>query len=381
MRPVTRDAVPNNSPYAIRLNTMVSLQVDASQPPNWKFSVDSVIRALKTNTPSRWDLLQAEWYLATGTVPPANPGWTLPALLNAYATINRRLTKGAKGCNKAGPLLTGMFGEFCSFCEQYLPGHLVVQHCTPMSPFPYFTLCWDNLLLACEACNGSTGMLDKLTRDEVDRWGTYADDCARNVAIRGTPGNPATARYLWPDLNPLAYRNLVPYLTFWGNNQWNVLPFGESVKIGSAITQSSLANRHITATIFCNGTWYQNQTVMVQTSPLDQQALDSVNYYGFGRTGIGPGEIADCRMYNRTCTWFKAISFIGRLTSEPFDSVWPLIVRTAGQSGFYSVWIRVLHLMGGAGVFVPSDPTISYMQQFITDMAAYYPNTNTTAVP
>lgn len=386
MRPVNRGPVttyPNN----IRLDTINNLRADASQPPNWNFNAPTVNTALGTYTPSRWQLLLAEWCLATLTIP-GGLNWTIQNLNAAFATIDRRLTSDANGGYQlAGPPLGVRLGKFCSYCEQFLPGQIAVEHCTPKSPFPLFMICWDNFLLGCEACNGPTGKGSSPTRNEVNSWGVYPDDCARNVAIRGTAGNPAQARYLWPDLNPLAYRNLLPQLTVrQPGGQWGALPVQDSMMPGIVITGLDLPNRIITATVHYNGAWYPNQRVAVWLLPADQQATVSIPYYGLDRDGTGTGKIADCRMYNRTIAWFKAVQFLTPLVQNmaSFPYVWPLILSGAPSVGFFSVWVRVLDQMGFGNVALPnSNPQISVLHGFMNAMATAggFPNTNAAAVP
>jgi hypothetical protein len=401
MRPVNRGPVPPGPPPApyypnnIPLDTLVNLANAAHQGPPWNFQAASVITALGTNNPSRWLLLALEYCLATLTVPTWNlpPGLTLPNANAASATVERRLaafTPGAAtgGYQAAGAPLGARLGKFCSYCEQFLPGQIAVEHCTPKSPFPLFTLCWDNFLLACDACNGPTGKGQNPSRATVDGWGPFADDCARNVAIRGTAANPGQAEYVWPDLNPLAYRNLLPVLTVWHAPNWVPLPYVDSVMPGSTITALDLPTRAITATVHFQGNWYQNQRVAVWLQAADAQATRSIPYFGLDNAGTGTGKIADCRMYNRTIAWFKAIQFLTPLAlnlGAAWPIVWPLLLAAAPSVGFLSVWVRVMDRMGLTAWQAPgSNPPVSVTQQFLNTMANAadgFPNTNTAAMP
>lgn len=394
MRPVNRGGIPGAYINNIRLDTLQNLYADASQPPNWNFNAATVNTALGTYSPSRWLLLALEYCVAANNVP---GNWNLPQQLTiprakaAEATIDRRLSgggAGTQGYQAAGPPLGAQLGKFCSYCEQFLPGQVAVEHCTPKAQFPLFTLCWDNFLLACDACNGPTGKGQNPSRRTVDQWGQFADDCARNVAIRGTTGNPGQAHYLWPDLNPNAYRNLLPVLCYWGNNQWNPLAYADSVWVGSAITGLDLPNRTIIATIQHNGNQYPNQRVAVWLAGANQQATDSIPYYGFDKVGNETGKIADCRMYNRTIAWFKAIQFLAPLQQNlqaMWGPVWPLVLNGAPAIGYLSVWTRVLDLMGFSGVPAPnSNPQVSITRTFLNTLAnspAGFPNTNTANMP
>lgn len=400
MRPVNRGGIPNTYINNIRLDTLANLSADAGQGPNWNFNAATVNKALGTYSPSRWLLLALEWCVAANKKP-ANPGqapWNLPQQLTvakgkaAEATIDRRLAgggAGTQGYQAAGPPLGAQLGKFCSYCEQFLPGQVAVEHCTPKAQFPLFTLCWDNFLLACDACNGPTGKGQNPSRRTVNQWGQFGDDdTARNVAIRGTALNPNGAHYLWPDLNPNAYRNLLPALFVWGNNQWNQLANADSVWTGSIITGLDLPNRTVTATIWHQGQQYQNQRVAAWLVSANQQATDSIPYYGFDKVGNETGKIADCRMYNRTIAWFKAIQFLAPLTQNLqnlWGPLWPLVLNAAPSIGYLSVWTRVLDLMGFTNTAAPnSNPQVSITRAFLNTLgnhAAGFPNTNTANMP
>ena len=160
----------------------------------------------------------------------------------------------------------------------------------------------------------------------------------------------------------------------------------DSVTPGMVITGLDLPTRTITATIHYQGNWYQNQRVACWLASADQQAQDSIPYYGLDRDGTGTGKIADCRMYNRTIAWFKAVRFLvpifGNLNTAQY--VWPLLLLAAPSVGFFSVWVRVLFLMGFAQVAVPdSNPQVTFMQDFLNNMLlpSGFPGTNIAYVP
>jgi hypothetical protein len=379
MRPVNRGPAPPNS---IRQDTMLNLRADASQGPLWNFNAAPVIRGLGGNALSRWQLLQAEQSVATKREPPGwqGPPWNLPNLKAASATISRRLATDQYGYQAAGPPLGARLGKFCSYCEQFLPGQIAVEHCAPKSQFPYFTLCWENFLLACDACNGPSGKGQKPSRRTVNGWGgQYNDDCTRNAAIR--------VRYVWPDINARAYRDLLPVLTAFNNQtgKWVALPNNSLAVPGMRITGLDLPNRVITATIYLQGNPVPNVKVAAWLES-SGQATESIPYFGFERDGTGTGKIADCRMYNRTIAWFKAVTFLAPIAQNinNAQTVWPLVALIAPSVGFFSVWVRVLNLMGFDQVNVPgSNPQVTFMQSFLQRMAFpdCFPNTNTVFVP
>lgn len=381
MRPVIRGDIPQLYPNQIKMDTMANLRHDAEQPPPWTFNTAAVQAALGTSTPSRFLVLLAEQWLTLNRVP---QGWNLPALRGAKSQLDRRLA--SSGYQKAAPFLGAMLGKYCSYCEQPMAGQIAVEHCAPKSQFPFFTICWDNLLLACDACNGLTGKADNPNRQVVEGWppvNPNDDDVALNQKI--------LQKYLWPT-NHLSYRNLVPCLTYWHNNDWQQLPDAESVRAGMTITGLDLPTRTITATIPIQGVLTPGQKVAcwhssaLATAQERQQAEESVPYYGFGREGTGTGKIADCRMYNRTLTWFKAVQFFSLAAYAP-AAVWPLLGSMASSTGYFSVWARVLSLMPLATL---QDPTVppneqprSFMGSFLKRVVEpdVFPGTNVQSVP
>src|SRR3712207_1552660 len=65
------------------------------------------------------------------------------------------------GWQGAGVLaLAERIGQYCSYCERYLPYAAAVEHLRPKKPNPTLALRWDNWLLACPNCNSIKGDAD-----------------------------------------------------------------------------------------------------------------------------------------------------------------------------------------------------------------------------
>lgn len=61
----------------------------------------------------------------------------------------------------AGALALGSrIGQYCSYCERYLPYSAAVEHVRPKKLNPALASAWDNWLLACPNCNSIKGHAD-----------------------------------------------------------------------------------------------------------------------------------------------------------------------------------------------------------------------------
>lgn len=67
-----------------------------------------------------------------------------------------RAKKERYGHVKVREKLEEMFGKKCSYCESKIDhiSYKQVEHFRPQSIYPLLAFSWDNLLLACERCNG-----------------------------------------------------------------------------------------------------------------------------------------------------------------------------------------------------------------------------------
>lgn len=54
---------------------------------------------------------------------------------------------------QAAKPLKATLGNYCSYCERYLPTSLAVEHVQPKSSFPELEREWSNFLLGCTNCN------------------------------------------------------------------------------------------------------------------------------------------------------------------------------------------------------------------------------------
>jgi hypothetical protein len=372
VRPVNRGGRPAGYPISIRLDTEAHMQQDAGAI-HWQWNAASVLTALGNN-PSLWDVLIGMWRLAADEGTPQQ----LTNLRAAKGTMEDRLGKAYK--QAAGPLATQL-GKFCSYCEQCLPGQVDVEHCVPKSPFPTFQLCWNNFLLACGPCNGKSGKSQNPDRATVEGWGGLPpnpDDVNRYDEIR--------QRYVWPDLDVDAYRDMLPALHYLDTDgDWVPLADADSVYNGSVVEEMDLVNRKVTATIYHQGAWYNGVSVRCMLVGATNSARRTIRYYGFERPGTATASVADARMYNRTLAWFKVLTFLAPLRADldnNFNTIWPLLVAAAPSIGFFSVWVRLLVLTGVGAEDEPGLIT-TVMDKFLADMNAPggFPNTDTDNVP
>lgn len=51
--------------------------------------------------------------------------------------------------------LIDQLGEYCSYCERYIPTSLAVEHVKPKDSHEDLEVVWDNFLLACTNCNST----------------------------------------------------------------------------------------------------------------------------------------------------------------------------------------------------------------------------------
>jgi uncharacterized protein (TIGR02646 family) len=61
--------------------------------------------------------------------------------------------------------LIDRLGEYCSYCETWIPVSLAIEHVRPKSLHTATALAWDNFLLACANCNSVKGDTDVALTD------------------------------------------------------------------------------------------------------------------------------------------------------------------------------------------------------------------------
>ncbi|MEJ6475288.1 HNH endonuclease [Pseudoalteromonas piscicida] len=63
--------------------------------------------------------------------------------------------------------LIKQLGEYCSYCERWIPSGIHVEHKKPKDPYPELKYQWSNFLLACSNCNSGKGGGELDLRDYV----------------------------------------------------------------------------------------------------------------------------------------------------------------------------------------------------------------------
>ena len=374
MRPVTRGGVPGTYPNHIRLDTQAHLQTDASATW-WQFNGPLIRTAFGTNQPTLWQLMNRALLRiardnADGDTPPAK-------YTNVEDRIWARLSDNQNGYKAAQHGLLGRLGSFCSYCEQYMPGAIAIEHCIPKARYPLFTLCWDNFLLSCNACNLASGKGQKPSRNTANNWGDFDDEVELYDGIRG--------RYFWPDVDDNSYRALWPRLLYRGNNGlWNEFAGNNAVRAGTVRQADDLPTRTIEARIYVNHAWHDNVEVSCQLHSSNPEAVRSISYYGLDRDGTATPAITDRRMYNRTLAWLQVLTavqpFMGPINAGTFNAFWPGLIQSVRATGFFSVWVRVLDMLGATNQNVPGARQ-TIMARFLNDIAADFPGTDFTNIP
>lgn len=171
MRPVTRlSNPPTYAPpptlYFTGANAAKVIAVLGTNNPTLVACLGVWLRVLKAGK------LRPKWYAA----------WAEMAKL-----VQGRVEKIYK---EAGADLIDGLGEYCSYCESRIAGLLEVEHVAPKAQYPTLATDWDNLLLACGACNICKS--DLPSRAMVRRWmaARISNENQCRAQIRG--------RYLWP---------------------------------------------------------------------------------------------------------------------------------------------------------------------------------------
>ena len=93
--------------------------------------------------------------------------------------------------------LTTRLGQYCSYCEVFVPSALEVEHIQPKDgPYgrPDLKLTWDNFLLACKNCNATKGS-KRVDNDLQEHYWPHRDNTFR--AFQYQPGGIVSVN---PDL-------------------------------------------------------------------------------------------------------------------------------------------------------------------------------------
>jgi hypothetical protein len=288
----------------------------------------------------------------------------------------------------ANPYLKTDLGLYCSYCEQVLSEMIAVEHIVPKAPYPLTSLCWQNFLLCCRACNSKK--LDQPPRSELNGW--LANPGAATEIDRYAA---ARTHYLWPDNgnhtnnSSKSYKDLVPALFFYENKTWKWLDKKYAVADGVAIKSKGTAlNKKVIATIpdLQGGSW--ELPVQAQLLPRGVKAAEAQATLDMMDMNLdGAGKNDDNRTWHRTQRWLAAVKAFTALqanwSSELFESV-----CDSAANGFFSTWVRVLELRGGGAAAYPDDISQTLMQAFVaaltqqtTEPYGPYPSTNTAYLP
>jgi 5-methylcytosine-specific restriction endonuclease McrA len=337
-------------------------------------------------------------------------GTTTPTVAQCLGLWSRTLRPGApsrkgyKGLMRARKLiiphilsiykqaampLTTTLGDICSYCETRIPGTLDVEHAVPKALYPSFAVAWENLLLACGPCNVAK-------RDRPD-WQTSCGWVGSRQATEKQCRDEVRKRhFVWPDLTAHSFRRLsiVLYHDPQGNNNWIPLPLPAARNPAASVTSTDIATRTVRATFPAQAGQPALTDVLVRALVVPYKSKKKVPPIS-GNSSPSPrgGEMValcklndlgkliltyDRRVFHRTLAWFDVLGALQMLQALPnpaqFNAAWPMIGRTARNTGFFSVWVRLLD----AG----TDPAGQNLAtRFINDFGGLFPATNAQAVP
>lgn len=297
----------------------------------------------------------------------------------AKKLIEQQVTKLYK---QAAVPLTQQLGDFCSYCESPVTGLLEVEHIVPKAEYPFFAVDWDNFLIACNPCNQPKGK--NPSRGKVSGWlGTsspneqdYYDEIRQH--------------YVWPDLDSQSYRKLPADLWYKDPNLgWQPVPLKDAANPNHKIISVDIATRTVMAELFLSQGNFRIFPVEVRLSDHSPngEGKEMIGLCRLNTTG-NQASTYDRRVLNRTKAWFTVLESLSTIYTavqpgspphqqqNQFDHLWPLVCLTARNTGFYSVWVRVLSQH--------KDPLSNPLdQRFVqdTNLPLYFPNTDTTSLP
>lgn len=240
--------------------------------------------------------------------------------------------------------LVGMFGDYCSFCEIPLAGHLLaVEHRVPKSLYPTFTVLWKNFLLACRDCNAFKGT--QPARATVMGWigggGPFTEDQLYDEIVD---------RYYWADRYYGTYRRIA-------RSYWRETRAAVEVQLVAAEYSSrdnwlrSHALDIVRADVFSGGAMRNNRYVEAR---IFNDGGGNRGTRTIPLTGLQDQECG--RSAQRTIAWLTICQAIDRLLTAVlavpvgmpalrtiiFDMIWDTTLLLAVMTGFYSVWVDVL---------------------------------------
>jgi 5-methylcytosine-specific restriction endonuclease McrA len=307
---------------------------------------------------------------------------------SALQDMNNRiwnLVGGDKfGYRGATTPLVGKLGKFCSYCEQKLIDAPQLEHVAPEAEYPMFVLAWANFLLSCAVCNGKSNKTNKPYRNEVERW-------------RPAPVNEIDFydlirnKYLWPDTQTTAYRDLIPKLEYLDETTspiiWRRVPDAASVRFGTDLVTEDIVNRTIRRKIFLDmGTNKTEANVRVILEGQTDAARKSVELLGLNKDGKTtdtkkPEKTSDTRMFYRTQAWFNILinlNPLGMVSKTNWPDLWKGVIELAGSTAFFSLWVRILCLLD---LEDPANPGTKLYTKFLLDTSGSFPNTDVSNIP
>lgn len=342
--------------------------VTKGNPPNYPY--DNVAAEQNATKTFAADSATAIVYDATGAVPAPAVTFTFAEIMdelldkqvlnNAYPNpatpldrarcrnrMRETLTNGDPpdpGYLAARPDLVAAIGEYCSYCELPIVGHLLaIEHRAPKEIYPTYMIWWWNFTLACRDCNSVKGT--KPTRATATGWSGVVNptEVQLNDAIK--------ARYYWPDLDVQTYRVFPP--TYY--RQTDTLAPIQLTAIDASDRQNQLRSYTedtVRADVMdaANGGMKNNRYVEVRIAYNGPAA--AIGARTLDLTGLDRNENA--RTAQRTRTWLAICKALRRLFTTVaaqgstaagrniFNAQWPLILELAVQRGFFSVWVEIL---------------------------------------
>lgn len=341
MRPVTKGNPPNYLYYTVAaeqnnyetFNANSALAIVNNPPPgsiagpSVTWSVEQVMNELldKTVTLTPWP----------NPSTPKNRSRAVKAMRERLEVIYR----GAKAD------LTGMLGDFCSFCEMPVAGTLLaVEHRAPKSLYPTYSVWWGNFLLVCRDCNSCKGNIP--ARATATGWAIAA---GHNPPNENDLVNAIRDHYYWPDLYNNTYR--VINRTYYYNTQTVPIQMTD-------VEAANLANRIVSYTmnvvrgdVFAGGAMRNNRYVECQifNNGGGTDGTDTITMLGL--------EIQDNpRSALRTRAWFLMCANVANLLNTcalitgagsannkryAFNGIWTGLLYLAVQTGYYSVWVNI----------------------------------------
>jgi hypothetical protein len=343
MRPVNKGNRPANYPYCTN--------PAAGYNGTWTFNSVGIQTIFATRTPTVDQCLVLATTIAqveSQQIPqPAN----YATMKSCIAPISNHISgdTGNAGYKQAAKFLLQNIGPFCSYCDSPLSGNVDVEHVAPKAGYPYFSVDWNNLVLACTACNSYK--LEQPSR----AW------MVANVFRNQQPGNESdyvnairTLFAVWPDQSQGA-----SYLAMQAGIQAAAggAALAKPYATGQSVQSVDYTTNVVTAQVFNANNALTAMAVQVLLTPravgippntvvtTQVQAQNTIALTRLNETQ--PNSIYDRRVVNRTQAWFTVLAQLSLLDQAAanaalFDAIWGMTLTLAAKTGFFSVWLKVL---------------------------------------